>query len=407
MCLVYRTQEALLAVRAAATEVVLGLMGVRPLPVGVATGAVPDVLVSDLPGFWDFVTAVQQPVSSASAFGATMGVVRGDMYRKLRDQRVGSAGIGAVMPGWEAMRSTFSNGIAPLYAYARPPQRPGMPVVMVLHGMYDSKHSRYVRAIGATLANAGFGVVLPDGRWHGELYTRDWLPSLGVREAQDILAWRRALHDYAPGSPLVLLGFSLGALHVIHAMAADRANAFAGGIAVCPPAALEYTVTHLDRRSRFADEGLTALIRDFFHEALRSRRQALGLPASSEPFRDLIGWLEERVGLPLLSAAEPSTRLREILRPLLVISSRNDPVFPTASLGALQAGAATNPLVHVVTTATGGHIGQIACYQSWFAATVTRFVAASASVPDERLWPEVVRLPSRPVAARPMLPVTT
>jgi predicted alpha/beta-fold hydrolase len=188
-----------------------------------------------------------------------------------------------------------------------------------------------------------------------------------------------------------LLGYSLGSLSVVHALAADggRGAFAAGGIAVSPPAALARTLTALDDPPSLADYGLQALIRRFFQQALRTRMRALGVSEGPDrrPFAALLAWLVRQPPFPpgttperALAAAGPGPQLAAVRRPLLLVTSRRDPIFGAVALPELEAAAAANPAVHLVVTTDGGHIGHPGALPRWTAELYHRFFAASSGV---------------------------
>ncbi|HEX5760912.1 MAG TPA: alpha/beta fold hydrolase, partial [Thermoanaerobaculia bacterium] len=280
-----------------------------------------------------------------------------------------------------------ASGRAPLRAYYRPPAV-GKPTVVVVHGLYDSKHSRYVRVTAERLAADGFGVLAPDMRWHGCLLT-DFLPTLGVEEGLDLAAWSGWLSARQPRSPVGLVGYSLGSLAVVHALAADGGSFRAGGVAVSLPAALARTLAGLDDRPSLVRHGREALIRGFFRWALRVRMRALGVEEGPErrPFAALLAWVVRQPPFPpgttperAIERAGPLPQLAAVRRPLLLVIGLRDPVLSPAGVPKLAAAAAANPFLHLVATTDGGHIGHPGTYPRWTAEVYHRFFAASAGV---------------------------
>jgi predicted alpha/beta-fold hydrolase len=294
-----------------------------------------------------------------------------------------------VPEGFVEVREPGGAGRAPLVGYFRAPAAPGRATVVVVHGLYDSKHSRYVRLSAEALAAGGFGVLVPDMRWHGCLLA-DSLPALGVEEGRDLAAWSGWLRAQRPESPVGLLGYSLGSLAVVHALAADGGAFRAGGIAVSPPAALGLTLAGLDDRPSFARHGREALIRAFFRYALRVRLRTLGIEEGPErrPFAAFLEWLVHQSAFPpgttpeqAIASAGPRPQLAAVRRPLLLVISRRDPVFSPAAVPELEQAAAANPFLHLVATTDGGHIGHPGTYPRWTAEVYHRFFAASPDVP--------------------------
>lgn len=369
----------MIAMRAAAAEGALALLGVDALPL-VSTAAPPhDQRIESPDELWRLLADTDPPHSDMSGFKATMAVVRHDNARKLLDQYGDTSGRGAAPAGFEALSIDCGDN-APLRSYIRPPSRAGAPIVLLLHGMYDSKQSRYMHVTASSLAASGLGVVIADLRWHGELFNDACKPTLGIREAGDAIAWGQALRGRFPGSPLLLFGFSLGALYVINTMSRDQDRSFAGGIAVSPPAALSEVIPHLDQGPDFIHHPLLAFIRQFFHEALTIRMKSAGLePDKHRLFSQFVAWLDDQTrhlrpdGRSLVETVEPSMQLDRIGAPLLIIGAHDDTVFPPEALDSLARAAKSQSLVHVEERPHGGHIGVGAAYPEWFTPLCARF----------------------------------
>jgi predicted alpha/beta-fold hydrolase len=401
--------------RAAALSVLIlalsvGCTGLRPLPRPTLAPCPAAAGTQDLWRCLDDVdrlvgAGIGDPQPHESAYRGTTRMVDGDLRRKFGDLSPAHACGGAVpagfvrvpeVPAMEPVRP----GRAPLEAYFHPPRR-GMATILVVHGLFDSKHVRYVRLTAAFLAAQGFGVLVPDMRWHGCLYR--WLPTLGIEEGKDLLAWREWVRGQAPESPVGLVGFSLGALDVIQALALDAdGDAFAaGGVVVSPPANLPLTLVRLDDPPSLADQGMLSFVQRFFLNGLRRRlhfmaealprRDAAGPPfdpQSERPFAGILPWLSRQPPFPpgttpesLLALADPLPALARIRRPLVIVASRRDPIFSELAFVDLAAAAAKNPSLHLLATTDGGHIGQLGRYPQWTADLLARFFRASPDVP--------------------------
>lgn len=367
-----------------------GCRGLQPLP---APRALPAASTTDPTAFWREIEAGNAlPGVSESAWRSTTRMLWGDLGGKRRGQRQATACRSNPPAGFEVLEGIAVPRAAPLFAYfAR--GRADLPVVLVLHGLYDSRNTLYVERTARWLAEQGFGVLVPDLRWHGCLLAEDWLPTLGVEEARDLVGWGRWLREREPGRELGLLGFSLGALNVIHALAADEAPEVfrAGGIAVSPPAELARTFTAFDRGTRAADRGLLRLLdrgfRGLLVTRIRDQRIAAGRGAIAEPFGAMLDHVIRRrfaaLGLTrerLFALTDPAPRLRAAKRPLLLLPATNDPFFGELAASALAKAANGNPLVRVIETPYGGHIGQLGLYPQWMANLLAAFFRGSAGV---------------------------
>ena len=258
------------------------------------------------------------------------------------------------------------------------------PVVFVVHGLYDSNSNRYIRYAASALADHGFGVVVPDMRWHGCLI--GLTNTLGILESTDLMAWAKAVRDgqirSLAGRPIGMIGFSLGALDVIDTAALpDAADRFdAGTIAVSPPAAVGEVRRRLDR--------LRTPMALYFRLTLRMRNRRMGIPFwSRQPFRAYLDSVAASHITPfhtmddLIAAAEPTKRLGNIRRPLLILAAKNDPVLGQDAADAIATAADSMSYVHVIKTDEGGHVGIIGRDPQWFVNAITNFFANAPHVP--------------------------
>ena len=282
-------------------------------------------------------------------------------------------------------------GRAPLIAYLAPPPSDAKPIVLVVHGMFDSKNTNYVRITGEMLREEGFGVAIPDMRWHGCLLDQKWLPTLGIEEGPDLIAWADWLKRKYPGHPIGLVGFSLGGLSVLHAIGdARQPDAFqAGAIVVTPAAALPAAVAHLDSTQYFADAGFSAIFTPLFRDYLEGRMKNAGIPKEKgPPFARFLRWLaQELPGVAssaeaLLARADPAPDAARCARPLLILETANDPIIPAAAPESLRLAASGNAFAHLIETPYGGHIGQPGWSPEWFAAVIAAFFRYSPEVPN-------------------------
>jgi predicted alpha/beta-fold hydrolase len=342
-----------------------------------------------LPSLWAALRGIPVPDVTKSGFSSTVRVVSGDLARKDRDQRPGDACGGDVPVGFELLQGVETGkGVPPLHALYKAPAA-GKPIVILVHGLYDSKFSQYILVTAIALARDGFGVLAPDMRWHGCLLTSEWLPTLGVAEATDLAAWARHLRATVPGHAVALLGFSLGGLDVLHAAALPAApEVFDGGaVAVCPPATLERTLQALDSPSSFADHGFNSIVHSKFSGYLKARLTALAVPVEPKTsFMALLGWLASQFHSPgpdpagsFLDRADPIDGFKKVRTPLLVLVAADDPIIPDSSNYILQRASRQNEHIGVIETKHGGHLGQVAVYPEWFVTVLETFFRCAGS----------------------------
>lgn len=124
------------------------------------------------------------------------------------------------------------------------------PLVIVVHGMFDSSAQTYVRRIGTTLFAAGYSTLLVDMRDHGDTFRgAPKIPTtLGMFEGRDLLTVARQVRGACAEhvSSIGAVGVSGGGLDVISAYAEDgRAGDTqldGGAVALSPLLDVEMTV---------------------------------------------------------------------------------------------------------------------------------------------------------------------
>ncbi|MCE7884479.1 MAG: alpha/beta fold hydrolase [Actinobacteria bacterium ATB1] len=95
------------------------------------------------------------------------------------------------------------------------PPRPGDPVIVVCHGFTGTHDNEAITQLTRELVDP-FGVAIFDFRGHGKSEGRS---TLGDAEALDVEAVVTTVRELAPGSPVVGLGFSMGAAALVRAAA--------------------------------------------------------------------------------------------------------------------------------------------------------------------------------------------
>ena len=107
-----------------------------------------------------------------------------------------------------------------------PPRRPDGPVVIVVHGYNACRRDWSVLLPAGMLHGAGFGVLLPDLRNHGDSDIDDGRWAGGAKEYLDVLgAWDWLRARGVPASRIGLFGVSLGAATVTIATGEESAVA--------------------------------------------------------------------------------------------------------------------------------------------------------------------------------------
>jgi predicted alpha/beta-fold hydrolase len=240
----------------------------------------------------------------------------------------------------------------------------GDPVALLVHGLSGCHRSGYLARLGRLLQRNGIRVVRMDLRGAG----------LGVRYARqtynaacsdDVRAAADDVVRRCPGSPLVLVGYSLGGnivLKLVGEAVARPLPALTAVAAVNPPVDLEACSAMLSRpANRFYNRYFaSALVR----QVLQHRRYFPDLPAVEFPSNLTLRQFDELYTAPRGGFADSTDYYRRassvallanITLPTLILTARDDPFVAVEPLAALR----PRPGLDVRIAGFGGHLGYL------------------------------------------------
>jgi hypothetical protein len=238
-------------------------------------------------------------------------------------------------------------------------------VCLMIHGLAGCRLSGYMRRIGAKLNDRGVRVFRMDmrGCGAGEGLARF---STHCGRWADAAAAVEFIAREVPGSPLALVGFSLGgtiALNLAAELGGARLGNLVAVMAVCPPVDL-----HAVRR-RFDTPTGRPYDRHFVRLLWQKTVRRMGQSADfarihvARPPRRLREY-DEWITAPLAGYASaddyytrtsPGPRFGEIRLPTTIVAAADDPVVPLEPLLDLP----RYEPIDVVVTRHGGHLGYI------------------------------------------------
>lgn len=208
-----------------------------------------------------------------------------------------AAGDGVPLAGWLFTRGAAARG-----------------TVVVTHGSGGSRD--HATPYAAFLLEAGFDVLAPDARGHGE---SGGFATYGIREADDLQRWAAWIRGRAPGRCVYALGSSMGGAHALMAEAA--APTFCA-------------IVSDSAYATFLEAGLDRVARPL---GLGAAGRWVGRPAAYAG----LGYVRLRYGVNLLDA-RPVAAIARIHAPVLLIhgdADRNTPIYHAAALAAAQPAA--------------------------------------------------------------------
>jgi predicted alpha/beta-fold hydrolase len=244
-----------------------------------------------------------------------------------------------------------------------PPRwRPGGRVALLVHGLGGSHRSGYLLRVAALLLRRGFRVGRLDLRGVGRgarLARRTYNAACSA----DVRAAAEHLTSLAPGSPLALVGFSLGgniALKLAGEAAADPLPGLERVAALAPPLDLEACAALLALpRNRFYNR---FFVRNLLAHARRLPRFFPDVTLPRFPLRLTLRLFDELYTAPRGGFADALDYYRRasafplvgrITVPTFVLTARDDPFVPAEPFERLPA----LPHLRVEVAPRGGHLG--------------------------------------------------
>lgn len=244
--------------------------------------------------------------------------------------------------------------------------QPGGRVALLIHGLAGCHGSPYMRRIAGKLNSRGVRTFRLDLRTCGAGLTLARLPYHSGR-SQDAREVVFEIERFCPGSPIALLGFSMGA-NIALKMAGEAAEqnpaALESVFAACPPVDLKRCVTHLQQGvGRLYDRYFAKLLlrhverwRQVVPEA--PRPEFPRIPRSIEEFDDMFtgpvcgfGGSEKYYAHSSSAQYVPGIRV-----PTLILAAEDDPMVSPEPLRKLD----RPPGVDLYLASGGGHMGFLA-----------------------------------------------
>lgn len=241
--------------------------------------------------------------------------------------------------------------------------RPGERVALMLHGLGGSHESPYLSRISGKLNAHGVRTFRMDMRGFGAGYQLAKRPTHAGRSG-DVARALQAMADACPGSPISLMGFSLGGnvvLKLVGETGACPPQNLVTAIAVSPPVDLMSCARHLRRGANWIYE--RAFLRGLIRHVAKCRPYLVNL--DSIPFRPaprrLIDF-DDRFTAPLSGFAgaeeyyarsSAAPLLTSIRVPTLIVAAADDPIVPARVFEDIRVSSSTT--LHV--TRHGGHVG--------------------------------------------------
>jgi len=241
--------------------------------------------------------------------------------------------------------------------------RAGNRAVLMVHGLAGCHASPYMQRLAARLGERGMRPFRLDMRGCGAGMFTAWQPAHSDRTG-DVLRALQKIAERCPGSPIALVGFSLGGNLVLNtAVEIGRDSSFRVdcAFAICPPIDLAACSGHLRKQwLRFYDRYFIRLLRGHIREKQRRipqfpRLDSLRRPTSLWDFDDqvtapLAGFHD---AADYYGSTSPAPRLARLKTPTLIIADDDDPLIPAS----IFEGVDRHEAIELHITRGGGHLG--------------------------------------------------
>ncbi|MCA9426679.1 MAG: alpha/beta fold hydrolase [Candidatus Omnitrophica bacterium] len=237
---------------------------------------------------------------------------------------------------------------------------PKTPTVLLLHGLEGDANRHYMIRTANKFANQGFRTARMNMRCCGdaEEVSTQFYNGAKSEDVRSAAKWARNNH---PESPVVLVGFSLGANLMLKAAAEAEMNQdYAAVVAVSPPIDLHRCATSLlERSNRFYHK---RFVHSLVDRANRFRRRH-GIVEDYGLSKDMtVVEFDSRFTVPMggfrdvddyYTTGSTKPKLEAIKCPWLIITARDDTICPFG----MYADAKFNGHGKLISPETGGHLG--------------------------------------------------
>lgn len=250
------------------------------------------------------------------------------------------------------------------------------------YGITGTVESQWMlQILGRKAFARGYAVVLFDWRGHGK--TGQLSPTLmsdGLYEGQDFIEIAAQAKQMGCPPPFWFTGYSLGgqlalwAIKEADAIAqnckklAIKSSDIGGGAVICPNLDSERTLSYLVEHiwGKYLERAITKELKQLAWELYQYHPQVIE-PAAIATVNSIRALDQEfvikRLGFSCVedyyAASSPLPFLKHLKKPTLILYAADDPLFAPSIIPDLQSACQGNPMINLVITRYGGHVGYI------------------------------------------------
>lgn len=268
----------------------------------------------------------------------------------------------------------------PIFGLVAIPENPRGTIVGTYGIIGDLEEEWFLEILGRKAYAQGYAVILFDWRAHGK--TAELSPTLtsdGLYEGEDFVRIAAAALSMGCPPKFWFTGFSLGGQLALWGIKAAieltkdseigiKESDIAGGAVICPSLdsnrSLKYLISY--PVGRFLEARIAKRLKKLAWEIHNTHPGSLD-PAAIETANSIWGFDNElvidKLGFPSVEAYYEASSALHILpnlnKPTLIIYAADDPFFEPAIIPELQAASAKNPVIDLILTSHGGHVGYL------------------------------------------------
>jgi uncharacterized protein len=237
-----------------------------------------------------------------------------------------------------------------------------------------------LRLFGRKAYAQGYAVVLFDWRAHGK--TAELSPTLtsdGLFEGEDFVRLAAAAVSMGCPKKFWFVGFSLGGQLALWGLKAAveltrsddlgiQLSDIGGGAVICPNLDSVRSLSYLvkDPFGKYFEAGITRNLKKLawrIHDTHPGSLDPEAIKRANSIWNFDKELVIERLGFPTVEAYYQASSALPLLpnlsKPTLIIYAADDPFFHPAIIPELQAASASNPMIDLLLTRHGGHIGYL------------------------------------------------
>ena len=243
-------------------------------------------------------------------------------------------------------------------------------VVLMIPGLGSCHQSRYMVRIAARLNDCNVRTFRMDHRGVAAGFQLAQRPGHAGR-SEDALAALQRIEDLCPGSPIALIGFSMGgniALKLLGERPDDLPDDLVRAFVVAPPIDLAECSRKIDARpGRIYQRYFLRHLMRHFRQRRRSIERVRQLELQRTP-RSIYEF-DDQITAPLSGYVSADDYYRQasakswlplINIPTRIVAANDDPIVPIPSLRDVP----RSPSIDLVVTESGGHLGYVAAANS-------------------------------------------